>query len=381
MSRLRIIIASLFGILLPVFLLGGEAYQRPTGRYIEYNTWEAIVKGLESSGLTLEHRPLFDSIGQSEERGLIGYHASSQEFRIYQDVIKIVLEELLGLKIKEDFHFFRIPGESLYNHENLGSYGPNPLDPTLFLSVNFALYGNHEPNAQSSSSYLYFAKNCSAHKIDFEEKIRPLFERLSIDLSHIGNLFTIGRRELTGAHGVLFQLIDTSDEPYALADNHALCHECSTNFSTALDTKGPLPQEMSLLLTNKFTLNPYSSLVVKRFDYTDPEQESGYLNKMRQAVRSLTFGQLEATLYRQQLLRTWGIARKVTKRDNLTLSKENVNGQPFFRAAQREDRNVKERGALQRGEGDHLAPAVAHQTPKWYGGPQLLCQQLLRTGQ
>jgi len=81
-------------------------YFSPTNRFIQAHGWEKISSGLKNLGVSMVHRNLFDRIWHREERGFIGYHGSTQEYRIYQDIIKIVLEEIIGLISPKTFIFW-----------------------------------------------------------------------------------------------------------------------------------------------------------------------------------------------------------------------------------------------------------------------------------
>ena len=82
------------------------AYQSPTKRFVEFFNYEHVLQSLRSHGLSLEHRNFFEHIIPHEELGFFGYHSSTQGFRIYQDIIRLVLEEICELEIKKRLLFF-----------------------------------------------------------------------------------------------------------------------------------------------------------------------------------------------------------------------------------------------------------------------------------
>lgn len=54
--------------------------------------------------------PFFNTIVANENRnGFFGYHGHSQQFRVFQDILKAVFEEVLHYDIPNDFQFLRIP--------------------------------------------------------------------------------------------------------------------------------------------------------------------------------------------------------------------------------------------------------------------------------
>lgn len=69
-----------------------------------------------------ENLPFFLSIMEQENEGrFIGYHASSMQFRIFQDILRATFEEVLQIEIPKDFYFFRVPGDpsfDLFDNKN-----------------------------------------------------------------------------------------------------------------------------------------------------------------------------------------------------------------------------------------------------------------------
>lgn len=286
-------------------------HRSPTARYIDAYGWDSIADGLKNHGVTMVHRNLFDRISHREESGFIGYHGSTQDFRIFQDIIRLILEEIVGLSIREDFHFFRIPGDPLFSYKNLKEWGALGYDPTRFLCMNYAIYGNHQ--TMGSSSYYYFTVNGSANRINYEPKIKALFDRLEISETTIQTLFAIGRKHIGQEYGVIYQVFDMSHyDPrnpyYSLADEHCISYGSTQVFSSVVTGTLPtvFPNQIRMLLSNASTLNPYSSLVIRRFDKLTPEATEAYRTELRLAVRSLGFSQEKAKSYRNELLLLWG---------------------------------------------------------------------------
>lgn len=287
-------------------------YRSPTARYIDAYGWDSIAEGLKNHSITMLHRNLFDRISHREEIGFIGYHGSTQQFRIFQDIIRLFLEEIVGLSIREDFHFFRIPGESLFSYKNLKEWGTLGYDPNRFLCMNYAIYGNHQ--LMGSSSYYYFTVNGSANHINYVPKIKTLFDRLEIDAAFIQTLFAIGEKHIGQEYGVIYQVFDMSHfDPrkpnYCLADEHCISYGSNQVFSSVVKGTSPTAffNQIRMLLSNTSTLNPYSSLIVKRYDKLSPEATEAYMNELRLAVQSLRFSQEKAEAYRNELLLLWGV--------------------------------------------------------------------------
>ncbi len=286
-------------------------YRSPTERYINYFGWDGIETGLRNQGVTLVNRNLFDRISLREEAGFIGYHGSTQSFRIYQDIIKAVIEEIVGIEVRKDFHFFRIPGDPQYSFENLEQWAPRGYDPNFFICMNYAIYGNH--SNFFSSSYCYYTTNSSSSGVDYRQKLVWLFEHLAIDTAKIQSLFDLGDAlHLSG--GVIFQLFDTSHfDPrknyYTLSDKQCLNFGNNMSFSSMVAGVGAssFANQIRMLLNNKYTLNPHEALVVMRYDKVDVDVAQGFYTKLKNAVCTLSYDQEKAAQYKTELYNFWGI--------------------------------------------------------------------------
>lgn len=83
-----------------------------------------------------KHLPFIMEIAAAETEQTFGYHGASQEVRIFQDALKVIYQEKLGITLPDDFYFLRIPGDQfLYETDNLKKefLDSRPkLDPRLF---------------------------------------------------------------------------------------------------------------------------------------------------------------------------------------------------------------------------------------------------------
>lgn len=67
-----------------------------------------------------KHLPFVMEIAAAETQQTFGYHGASQEVRIFQDALKVIYEEMLGITLPDDFYFLRIPGDQfLYETDNV----------------------------------------------------------------------------------------------------------------------------------------------------------------------------------------------------------------------------------------------------------------------
>ncbi len=72
-------------------------------------------------------------IAESEDDDtFFAYHGMSQNYRLYQDIVQAVFEEVLEIPLPRDFYFLRIPGEEIWKWENgktsfLDHYNNRPI--------------------------------------------------------------------------------------------------------------------------------------------------------------------------------------------------------------------------------------------------------------
>ena len=86
----------------PYFLTteSSTAFLRPSERYLISHPLAKIKPHYKVYGVTPEHVKVFDTAIAAEKDGFFGYHGARKEFRIYQDIIRFGIEEILGIPIK-----------------------------------------------------------------------------------------------------------------------------------------------------------------------------------------------------------------------------------------------------------------------------------------
>ncbi|KAF3361779.1 hypothetical protein PHSC3_001669 [Chlamydiales bacterium STE3] len=302
-------------------------YESPTKRFVGYYNYEVVLQTLRTHGLSLEHRNFFEHIIPHEEIGFFGYHSSTQGFRIYQDIIRMVLEEMCEIQIKKDFHFLRIPGKPLLNCQStqqfLNAYpvvnDHMPDQREQLLSMNYALFGNF--NNFGECTIYWFTKNTSATTVGFQIQLNYLFELLGIPNDTLPNLFTIGDFLISMDNAVLFQFFDFShhnafEKHYDLVDQ--MCYDAwPFGVPNLLNRKmmsemylgvhsTSFPAQFRLVINNSLILNPYSPLHIKRFERNAPELIREYETNLRKAIRELPYDKIRAMQYRELLLGIWG---------------------------------------------------------------------------
>lgn len=64
------------------------SYRAPTKRFLGKHSYSQIQQTLWMQGIDLRQKEFYDAVITQEERGFIGYHASSYQFRVFQDIIR-----------------------------------------------------------------------------------------------------------------------------------------------------------------------------------------------------------------------------------------------------------------------------------------------------
>lgn len=279
--------------------------------------------------------PLFESIMKTEDWGHIGYHGANHGFRFYQDVIKITIEEIVKIPVKKDFQFLRIPGDVDLNLNTVDEFvdywgvenvdNRNDMRSKQLLSLNYGLYSNYKISGSCSISW--FSKDKSASQFDYAKELHPLYRKLGIDTNELKKLSAIANKWLgNGNGGVLIQLsedrnlIEDTGEAYNYADILAYPAKrggyrvgdklISIHYETAMSTnyikkKSIISDQLRLLMNNKYTLNPFSSLIVKRWDLNDKSKMKSYENELRKKIKSLKYDKNKASKFKNELLKQW----------------------------------------------------------------------------
>jgi hypothetical protein len=306
-------------------------FKKPTEQLIRRDSWSKIEKHLDSMKIASEYHHLFNSIAENEDWGHIGYHGANQDFRIYQDIIRLVVDQILQIPIREDFHFLRIPGDIDLNlntvqefHDYWGKLDNKGEKGKQLLSFNLGIYANHD--VKGSCSIHLFIHDKSKNDINYIKQLTPFFKTLGLDPSSLRNLFDIAHQRLFHDGGILLKIAENShlSNPDHLAYNYAddLCYPAKQgghpygNYSFSnhiermltdqyLKHKLDIAPQYRLLINNKIVLNPFSVIEIKRWDLYDSETIKLYENEMRQAISSLKYDPEKAAAFRHYLLEIW----------------------------------------------------------------------------
>jgi hypothetical protein len=112
----------LYAVVLASSTAGWSFCTTPTEKYLEAHPLGEIHSYLQNE--SEEHRlhfeqqlPLFWEIAAKEKTGFFGYHGCSQQYRLFQDVLKSVFLEIFQVEVPKDFQFLRIPGDPAFDHK------------------------------------------------------------------------------------------------------------------------------------------------------------------------------------------------------------------------------------------------------------------------
>jgi hypothetical protein len=290
-------------------------FSSPTLRFFQtYPEWLIYAKHPQLK----KHEALFDEMISNETDGFVGYHGGTLDYRIFQDIIRIGLEEVLGIAIPADFHFVRIPGDSGLPFDSVQEFLAandgyfHDQDPPMMrqlLSLNISLFASY--NKPWDLTPRYFFENNSWGNVDFESKLVPFFQKMGIQIERIYQMFDLGRSILQTEHGIILQFFCVSPH-YEKVDRH---------FYAALSGGMPLEPRMPsayllnpsqidfpqlrLVMNSKFALNPFSSLRIKRYDTISSEATDLFELKLREMFRSLPVNAKKKQQYFKELKKCW----------------------------------------------------------------------------
>ena len=321
-------------------------YKSITGRYIDRNN---VMQGQRP--IPLFSTNLLDRIWHREEPGFLGYLKIWQKQRVYQDIIRFIIEEKLKISIGEDFHFFRPPGDPNYESETYkeyvesalpGDYRAYDTNTNSVLTLTFSFYTYH-PGVYLHSPHYNKGPKLGELEYYVSDELVFLFNKIGIDTSLISSTIEIGDKYFGFQDDMIIQVFDMSHynpwkNYYALADMQCSGHVIDNDRWTNADqnrylnngTKilegdrvpiskmivapnlfiSSLPSSFRMLLSNRYTLNPFAGLVIKRYDKVDQKIIQQYETELREYIRKLDADQDKIEQYKDELLNIWGISNE-----------------------------------------------------------------------
>lgn len=313
-------------------LKDSSSYKEPTKRFLEMYSFNEIYAGLKAKGIYLTQKNFYDLVMNQEERGFIGYHASGHKFRVFQDIVKMTLEEVVGLEIKKNFHFFRFPGDPsindhasasdfLFRYSNSKPVNDNEAEQrNQLISTNFTLYNNFWERFECSVVFFELAR--SFKPPNFEETIELFFKEMGMSPSHIDKLFEIGQQIENDEAGTLFQIFDFSHQDpvnknaYEFVDTHIYpCKKKGESVPTHHiisdlyqgDHSSQFLDQYRIVINHETFLNPYSSISMRRYDLNDPHKVQEYEKKLRAAIQKIPVDKRKVENYKLKLKQYWQI--------------------------------------------------------------------------
>ena len=287
-----------------------------TERYLENHSIDDIKYSVRLFETTFEHKTLFDKAIQAETEGFFGYFAADSAFRAYQDLIRMIFEEILAQKIPPDFHFVAVPcypKRTLHTLEDIEeAFFKNGISQYAFrgqcLPMQLALYANHK-------SLGFCPIRAFGKKTEYPtDDLLWLLEYLQMDKTLFDEAKTLAKEAFGENDHLLLQFFDLSHtkglEPYSFADKVAYpatllgYPEANASLSeyTGVDAKA-LPTQFFILISNKNMLNPKSPIAIKRYAKIQPSRLKSYEEALRARVRSAAYDSNQAQILQAQALK------------------------------------------------------------------------------
>ncbi|MDF2549113.1 MAG: hypothetical protein K0S07_180 [Chlamydiales bacterium] len=290
----------------------------PTEHYLSLFPLEEVKYNLRLDEATFEQKPIFDKAMAAEENGFCGYYSAGIDFRVYQDLIRIVFEEILLCPIPKDFHFLAVPFYPKREMQELDqlakeySQKTRKFTPThkQLLPFHLSLYANHKTLGFCPAKN--FALGTNSQSFD---DLYWLFDTLGLSRASIDEAFKMAKEVFGSEQRVLLQLFDLSEtwgrEPFSLIDSYAYpswpngCPAKNQALSDFIAQLAPLPSQFFLLLNDKAILNPKAPLKVLRYTKIQPTKLKEYEQKLRDLILSQPIDPKNIENYLLQMNKNW----------------------------------------------------------------------------
>ncbi|MBS0625159.1 MAG: hypothetical protein JSS32_03830 [Verrucomicrobia bacterium] len=305
-------------------LLAAQAptFVSPTDRFMKAHSLIRINSVLQRYGMTGRDLSLFKTMIAEEKQGFFGYQAGSSTLRVFQDILGMLVKKVLKIDMKDDFFFLRVPGDSTFHYETALDFlkdkqgdlavPPGDNDPDLrqhILSINMNLYQSYDKPWDLSPRY--FLENTTWTHANALKLSKPFFESLGISGEVVDELWIQALDLLPHNRGYILQFFDES-EGYAFTKEHAyiahsggMPHQRYPNHEILFDEKASDFPQMRLVMSNGATLNPYSSLRMKRYDGLTDQERSQYESSLQNLIEKLSYDPKKVRETREKLLNLW----------------------------------------------------------------------------
>lgn len=307
-------------------VLDDTPFVSPTELFVLAHGLDTIKEGFKINGVSYKFHKLFEEAQSKERLGFFGYHGSCRDYRIFQDLIRIGIEEVLKIPIRSDFHFLRVPGDVDFDLEGASDFLKLYVDifdlssdqKAKLISLQIALYNECIEYSSGSCPTEYFTNNASLTKVKYPGKLKGFFRMLGIAPNKVNEAFTIARNLLPNDRGILLQFFDlshlsTMHPYYDLLDRHAYASrplgipvtgaELPSHYIWRRDLFD-YPQ-LRLVISNRHILNPNSHLQIKRYDGIDKATIKKYERALREFYNNQKVKAAQKKRYREQLQALW----------------------------------------------------------------------------
>jgi hypothetical protein len=304
----------------PEISVAYKTEQSPTYRYLSEHQYEDIKKEFNKFNFSKNDEKLFNKMIDQENSSFIGYHASSTDFLIFQDIIRLTIEEIMKISIPKNFHFFRNPLDRKLIYETADDFTeamPIPKSgkdssPTIrrhILSLNVALYQSFDSHGNSTPRY--YLDNETWTTPAYEDTLKSFFEEVGLDPGTVTSIYAKAKKNLPTERGIIYQFF-IKDEEYTSINSFfyvAKSGGAQIPFSSPTDVlfdynRCDFPQ-LRMVLNAKTTLNPYGKIEVRQYDSLSKSQKQKYQNLLRAEIRKLAVESKKLLKAKNKLLRNW----------------------------------------------------------------------------
>lgn len=294
--------------------------QTPSTRFLSYHSYDSIKSTLNNYSLSSKDETFFKNLIKNENSSFIGYHASSTDFAIFQDIIKFTIEEVIKISIPQNFHFFRNPLDSNLIYETAHAFNlampipkvgldDNPSVGQHLLSVNIALYQSYD--APWDLTPRYYLENQTWTKPVYENLLKSFFSEVGLNPKSVSSIYTKARNNFPLERGILFQLF-VKDQDYTainkyfyVAKSGGILIPSLTPTDVLFDyTRHTFPQ-LRMIFNSKSTLNPFFNFVMRRYDNLTSTQRKKYENSLRNEIKKLPADSHKLLEAKNKLLQSW----------------------------------------------------------------------------
>lgn len=145
-----------------------------------------VLQKLKAAEITLY--PELATIVAKEEEGFIGYHATTPRAYVFNEVIRSVVNNILGIKVPSDFFFFRAPGNPLFDDITVNTFKGVKIDDNYhpqrdqLVSLNPTLFSNFSSSGECTLTAFFRASSMGVQDSTlYIEQLGQFFSEVGID--------------------------------------------------------------------------------------------------------------------------------------------------------------------------------------------------------